>query len=140
MVKTAVSGFKERKKILSYMTLLNFFFFFFCWFFFQSYIKILVYSKIFSCLKSMKIPSFSHFHITQPWHSLKLTRRGGGCEGSDGGNGGTLSLKKVIQNIPLDAPPPPPPPPPPLHFHASGATIGANTVIFFVTFKGTNSA
>ena len=34
-------------------------------------------------------------------------------------------MKKVIQNIPLDAHTPPPPP---LHFHAPGATIGANTV------------
>ena len=54
----------------------------------------------------------------------QLTREGRGGGGGDGGNGGTLSLKKVIQNIPLDAPPP-------LHFHAPGATIGANTVILF---------
>ena len=62
--------------------------------------------------------------LSSPNHgTLKLTRGGG-----EGGDGGTLSLKKVIQNIPLDAPPPPP-----LHFHAPGATIGANTVSCFLT-------
>ena len=44
----------------------------------------------------------SHRTGMTPNHgTLKLTREGEG----EGGDGGTLSLKKVIQNIPLDAPP-----------------------------------